>query len=78
MGCHRLSNLWIRRKYLWQRLTILNYYATTAMDNNWNWSITASGTASMAAINTTTIRDIVSYYWGVNPERNSVLSNTET
>jgi len=56
----------------------LNYFSTTAMDGNWNWSITASGTASMAAINTTTVRDIVSYRQGVNPARNTVVSNTET
>lgn len=56
----------------------LNYFATTAMDGNWNWSVTASGTSSMAAINTTTIRDIVSYQQGVNPSRNMITSNTET
>jgi len=32
----------------------------------------------MAAINTTTIRDTISYYQGVNPARNTVTSNPET
>lgn len=31
------------------------------MDSNWSWSIAGQGTASMASISTTTIRDSVSY-----------------
>jgi len=39
----------------------IEYFTTTAMDSNWAWSISGQGTASMAAISTTTIRDSVSY-----------------
>jgi len=39
----------------------IEYFATTAMDSNWSWSIAGQGTASMASISTTTIRDSVSY-----------------
>ena len=55
-----------------------HYFETSAIDSNWSWSVTASGSASMKSMNTSTIRDIVSYYQGVNPERNTVTSNTET
>jgi len=48
------------------------------MDANYSWSVSASGTTSMVSVNTTTIRDIVSYYQGVNPARNVMSDPAET
>jgi len=56
----------------------VHYWSTAAMDVNYSWSITASGTTSMASVNATTIRDVVSYYQGVNPARNVMGTPNET
>jgi len=56
----------------------VHYFATTAMDANYSWSISASGTTSMSNVNSATIRDIVSYYQGVNPARNEMGTPAET
>lgn len=56
----------------------VHYWSTADMDANYSWSITASGTTSMTNVNANTIRDVVSYYQGVNPARNVMATPSES
>lgn len=50
---------------------VVVYFSTAAADSKTNWEVTAIGTTT-TGIDVNVIRDIVSEYQGVNPERNLV------